>query len=56
MISLGYPENALLVRAQYDAALEKFDPKTALENKCGGVVITGQPGSGMFSSMIVNAR
>jgi len=45
MSALGYPEGALLVRAQYDAALKKFDPKAASKRGCG-VVIKGQSGTG----------
>ncbi len=53
---LGYPERCgLLVRPEYDVAFGMLneDHKTAMEENCGGVVVTGQPGIGRLSSLII---
>lgn len=43
---LGYTEDILLVRAEYDTALEEIDREDAISKKKYGVIITGQPGIG----------
>ena len=56
MMVLGYPERCgLLVRPEYGAAfgMLKEDHKTAKEEDCGGVVVTGQLGIGKLSSLII---
>ncbi|KAH9038961.1 hypothetical protein EDB85DRAFT_1887706 [Lactarius pseudohatsudake] len=45
MWAFGFPERGgLLVRAEYEAAWESFNNDIAKAHKCGGVVVTGQPG------------
>jgi hypothetical protein len=46
-------ERGLLFRQEYDAALAKFDYNGAMERYCGGVVVTGQPGIGGLSLLII---
>jgi hypothetical protein len=44
---LGYPEkHGLLVRPEYNTALESFGYGAAIERQCSGVVVTGQQGIG----------
>ncbi|KAH9048284.1 hypothetical protein EDB84DRAFT_299074 [Lactarius hengduanensis] len=47
MWAFGFPERSgLLVRVEYEAAWESFNNDIAKAHKCGGVVVTGQPGIG----------
>ncbi|KAH9178312.1 hypothetical protein EDB89DRAFT_1166852 [Lactarius sanguifluus] len=49
LMALGYPEpSGLLVRPEYDVTLAMLneDHETAKKRKSGGVVVTGQPGTG----------
>jgi hypothetical protein len=48
---LGYDEgDGLLVRKEYEAAykMDMFKSENALKLGCGGIVVTGQPGIGVF--------
>jgi hypothetical protein len=50
MRMLGYGEGGgLLVRPEYDVAIHEFHHDTVLHRRCGGVVVTGQPGIGTLS-------
>jgi hypothetical protein len=56
MRELGYLESGgLLVRPEYDNALatSMFDGEWLTKQSCRGVVVTGQPGIGMLSSLII---
>lgn len=47
MRKLGYREESLLIRPEYETALAMFGYESAKDRNCGGVVVTGQPGIGM---------
>lgn len=50
---LGYPaSHALLVRPEYNTALESFDYCSAIERQSSGVIVTGQPGIGRLLLII----
>jgi hypothetical protein len=56
MLELDYTEEyGLLVRREYDVALgmAMFDYEKAKKLSCSGVVVTGQPGIGVLSSLII---
>ena len=51
MQELGYDEgDGLLIRKEYEAAyaMDTFKSDNAMKIGCGGIVVTGQPGIGMF--------
>jgi hypothetical protein len=53
---LGYSEPlGLLIRPEYDTAFERLehDREQATVRNSGGVVVTGQPGAGGFSSLTI---
>jgi len=43
---LGYVEDGLLIRSEYDLAIEAFCVDTSITRKCEGVIVTGHPGIG----------
>ena len=47
-----YPGDALLVREEYHHALEVLTVRAEGRSRGGGVVVTGQPGIGMWLSLI----
>lgn len=53
MSQIGYDASGvgLLIRKEYENAckLPMFQGENALKSGCGGIVVTGQPGIGMFS-------
>ena len=54
MHRLCFHEKGLLIRAEYGAAFDELVPKATMDNICRGVVVTGQPGIGMLSSLMID--
>ena len=46
---LGYREGGLLIRPEYDVAIHDSHHDTAINRRCGGVVVTGRQGISTLS-------
>jgi hypothetical protein len=53
--ALGYRGQGLLIRPEYDIALgmEMFNREKSIQKHYRGIVVTGQPGIGVLSSLII---
>jgi hypothetical protein len=52
LVDLGYDESVLLVRAEYISAFYELQSRSSSPGRGGGIVVTGQPGIGMWPSPI----